>query len=252
MEARRGARASGRRWRRTRVILAVLGLAVLTGASAFVIQPAWLADLLAWAYPDVLWRVETRARLVALTFDDGPAPDHTPTVLRILERHDARATFFLIGERAQRAPDLVRTLREGGHEIANHYLTLRSNLRASDAEFEEGLLRTEAILGLEGPVKFYRPPGGLIRPSQRAILTRHRYRCVLGSAYPFDGSKAAPVWYIRGLVAKNLAPGAIVILHDGIADPSRTLAALDDILVAGERKGLRFVPVGELLEHAGR
>ena len=56
--------------------------------------------------------------------------------------------------------------------------------------------------------------------------------------------------YIRWLVSKNLAPGAIVILHDGIADPSRMLAALDAILVAGEAKGLRFVTVGELMASA--
>ena len=69
---------------------------------------------------------------------------------------------------------------------------------------------------------------------------------MLGSAYPFDPSHPS-ARYIRWLVSKNLAPGVIVILHDGIADPSRSLAALEDILTAGEQKGLRFVTVGELL-----
>jgi hypothetical protein len=69
---------------------------------------------------------------------------------------------------------------------------------------------------------------------------------ILGSAYPYDGSHPPPA-YIRWLVTKNLAPGVIIILHDGIADPSRMIAALDSILVSGERKGLRFVTVGGLL-----
>ena len=232
-----------RRWRR---LFAVVLLAVVAILGTLVAQPWWLPILLARVYPEILWRVETPAALVALTFDDGPAPDHTPTVLSILARHRARATFFMIGDRASRSPDLVRTVRESGHEVANHYYSIRSNLRSPDAEFETNLLRTESILGMAGPVKLYRPPGGLIRASQLALLKKHGYRCVLGSAYPYDGNHT-PSWYIRWLVDKNLAPGAIVILHDGIADPSRTLAALDDILTAGERKGLRFVPVSELV-----
>jgi len=232
-----------RKWRR---LVAVVLLAVVAILGTLVAQPWWLPSLLARVYPDILWRVETPAALVALTFDDGPAPDHTPTVLSILARHRARATFFMIGDRASRSPDLVRTVRESGHEVANHYYSTRSNLRSPDAEFETNLLRTESILGMAGPAKLYRPPGGLIRASQLALLNKHGYRCVLGSAYPYDGNHT-PSWYIRWLVEKNLAPGAIVILHDGIADPSRTLAALDDILAAGERRGLRFVPVSELL-----
>ena len=69
---------------------------------------------------------------------------------------------------------------------------------------------------------------------------------MLGSAYPYDPLRP-PAGYIRWLVAKNLAPGVIVILHDGIRDPSRTLSSVDAILDAGRRKGLHFVTVGELL-----
>ena len=69
---------------------------------------------------------------------------------------------------------------------------------------------------------------------------------MLGSAYPHDPSHP-PVAYIEWLVEKNLVPGAIVILHDGIADPSRTLEALPRILAAGKDRGLRFVSVGALL-----
>ena len=72
------------------------------------------------------------------------------------------------------------------------------------------------------------------------------YTCVLGSAYPHDPAHP-PVGYIRWLVKKNLVPGAIVILHDGIADPSRGIEALPDILIAGRERGLQFVTVGVLM-----
>jgi peptidoglycan/xylan/chitin deacetylase (PgdA/CDA1 family) len=230
----------------------VVGLAFGGGvlaASSLLVQPAWLPGVLARVYPDILWRVETARPRVALTFDDGPALDHTPIVLRTLARHGAHATFFMVGDRATAAPELLKAVREAGHEIGNHYYTIRSTLRASDQEFEANLVRTESILSLTSSPKLYRPPGGLIRSSQLAIVRKHGYRCVMGSAYPFDPSHPSPA-YIRWLVTKNLTPGAIVILHDGIADPSRMLAVLDDILRAGEEKGLEFVTVGELLEES--
>jgi peptidoglycan/xylan/chitin deacetylase (PgdA/CDA1 family) len=190
--------------------------------------------------PRILWRVDIEAPMVALSFDDGPAPDHTPQVLEVLSRHGAHATFFLIGDRAAAYPDLVGRLRSEGHEIGNHYFTIRSTVRATDDEFVANLMRTEEVLGLHGPLKLFRPPGGRIPSGTPAAGRGARLSVVLGSAYPYDGSRF-PSAYIQWLVTKNLEPGVIVILHDGIADPSRMMTVLDSILSAGDRKGLRFV-----------
>ena len=226
-------------------MLLVLGGVLLAATAVVVAQPLWAFDALAWAMPRIVWRIETTEPLVALSFDDGPAPD-TPQVLEILSKHRAHATFFLIGDRAAAHLDLVGRLRSEGHEVGSHYFTTRSTVQASDDDFLANLTRTEEILGLRGPIKLFRPPGGKIRRSQLQLAEDRGYRVVLGSAYPYDGYRP-PSAYIRWLVTKNLAPGVIVILHDGIADPSRTVAALDSILTAGERKGLRFVTVGDLL-----
>jgi peptidoglycan/xylan/chitin deacetylase (PgdA/CDA1 family) len=224
----------------------VVALAVAT-AGVVVVQPPWVFTLFSRVWPRIVWRVQTPQPLVALTFDDGPAPGATPEILAMLAHHRAHATFFLIGERTRAYPALVSAIRQGGHEVGNHSYATGSMLRASDEVFVANLLRAERALALGGGRKLYRPPGGLIRHSQVALAEAHGYRCVLGSAYPYDPSHPPPD-YIRWLVSKNLAPGAIVILHDGIADPSRSLAALEGILVSGERKGLRFVTVGELLD----
>ncbi len=229
-----------------RAIVLLGGVLVASTAAVIATQPLWAFVLLGWAMPRILWRVETKQPLVAVSFEDGPAPDHTPQVLEILARHGAHATFFLIGDRAVAHPDLVGRLRREGHEVGNHYFTIRSTVGASDEEFLANLTRTEEILGLEGPIKLFRPPGGRIRPSQRRLAEERGYRVVLGSAYPYDGSRT-PSAYIQWLVTKNLAPGVIVILHDGIADPSRMITVLDSILSAGEHKGMRFVTVGALL-----
>jgi peptidoglycan-N-acetylglucosamine deacetylase len=233
------------RGRRRGLVLVAL-VAMVAAATIVVAQPLAAFHVLGWVFPRIVWRVETTEPLVALTFDDGPAPDHTPQVLEILARHGAKATFFLIGDRAEAHPAIVQRIREEGHEIGNHYYTLRSTLRAGDEEFRENLRRTEAVLGLEGQGKLFRPPGGRIRSSQLSYARAQGYTCILGSAYPYDPAHP-PVAYMRWLVGKNLAPGVIVILHDGIADPSRTLAALEGILDQGRAKGLRFVTVGTLL-----
>ena len=234
---------------RWRLGLAAVAAALVVVGAVVLVQPPWAFDVLARAGPGIVWRVDTSEPLVALTFDDGPAPGPTSMVLDLLARHEAHATFFMIGERAEAHPDLVESVRQAGHEIGNHAFTGRRTVGLSEDEFVADLQRAEEALGLSGPVRLYRPPSGLVRPSQLERARELGYRCVLGSTYPYD-PVPPPSAYIRWLVVKNLGPGVIVILHDGIADPSRTLAVLDDILAAGRRKGLRFVTVSELLERA--
>jgi len=212
-------------------------------------EPSWAFTTMEALAPNVVWRVSTSAPQVALSFDDGPDPVYTPQVLSILERHGATATFFLIGERAQRHPDAVQRIRAGVHEIGNHYFVGGTTLRHSDADFVGYLERTERAAGIEGPTKLFRPPGGVAWPHQLALARQRGYVCVLGSAYPHDPSHP-PEWYIRWLIEKNLAPGAIVILHDGIRDPSRGIQALPDILAEGRKRGLEFVSIGTLMHAA--
>jgi peptidoglycan/xylan/chitin deacetylase (PgdA/CDA1 family) len=212
------------------------------------VQPAGIVDLLARSSPRIVWRVETEAPLVALSFDDGPDPVHTPQVLDILARHQARATFFLIGANARRHPELVTRIRALGHEVGNHTDTNGRTVLMSMSRFRDSLLRAEAALALpEGEPKLFRPGGGWIRPDQLYLAREHGYTCVLGSAQAYD-PRRPPVAYIRWAVAKNLRPGAIVVLHDAGGDRSNTVAALPGILDAGRSRGLRFVTVSELMK----
>jgi peptidoglycan/xylan/chitin deacetylase (PgdA/CDA1 family) len=225
--------------------LLVATLALLTVAVLFWIEPLSILPLLERLTPNLTYRVRTSRSLVALSFDDSPHPIFTPQVLDILNQHNAQATFFLIGERALRHPDLVARIKAAGHEVANHYFTDGSLLHHSDAVFIENLKQTETALGITPGTKFFRPPGGLARPNQLRLAQAHGYECVLGSAYPHDPLHP-PVWYISWLVEKNLAPGTIVILHDGISNPTRTLRALPQLLAAAHRKSLRVVSISTL------
>jgi peptidoglycan-N-acetylglucosamine deacetylase len=224
---------------------ALLGM----GLVVFWMEPLGVLSVIERLTPNVIYRVRTHLPVVALSFDDGPHPRFTLQVLEILRQHDATATFFLIGERAIRHPDVVSQIKTDGHEVGNHYFKNGPTLGHSDADFVAYLEQTEKAIGISPGSKLFRPPGGVAWPKQLWLAQAHGYKCVLGCAYPHDPMHP-PVWYIRWLVGKNLVPGAIVILHDGISDPSRSIEALQQILTVGRKKGLRFTSIGALVRKA--
>ena len=113
---------------------------------------------------------------------DGPHPVFTPQVLEMLEKNNASATFFLIGERVLLYPELVARMKSAGHEVANHYFTNGSALGHSNEEFLNNLEKTESAIGLTGTPKLFRPPGGIARPRQLRLAEERAYTCVLGTA----------------------------------------------------------------------
>ena len=111
--------------------------------------------------------------------------------------------------------------------------------------------QTEKAIGISGTPKLFRPPGGVAWPKQLRLARVRGYTSVLGCAYPHDPMHP-PVRYMRWLIVidKNLVPGAIIILHDGISDPRRSIQALPHILAAGRKRGFRFVSIGTLVKDA--
>ena len=205
----------------------------------------------------LLCRVERVPDQFAITFDDGPSPRHTPLVLDVLRRHGARATFFQMGRRARRHPEVTRRVRDEGHEVGLHdYLHLpppilprwfrQHELRACEAAIRSA--------GVE-PAPFYRPPFGLLRPRQAEDTRALGYRPVLGDVFPLDpmrpGTERIATWALECLKA-----GSILILHDGSGyadfDRTQTVEAADRILTAMAQRGLSATSVGGLLDEAAR
>ena len=142
----------------TSIVLLAMGLLV------YFIEPLAVLTVFERLAPNVTFRIRTHCPLVALSFDDGPHPIFTPQVLEILQRYDAKATFFLIGERARRYPDVVASIKAAGHEVGNHYFTNGSILQHSDAKFLDCLKQAEREIGIATGPKLFRPPGGVAWP----------------------------------------------------------------------------------------
>jgi peptidoglycan/xylan/chitin deacetylase (PgdA/CDA1 family) len=213
-----------------------------------------VALYLTWLYLPDVGRAPTRgragARRVALTFDDGPGPD-TERVLDALARHGARATFFCVGEAARRRPELVRRMVAAGHVVGNHTLEHKKLPWLARAELVRQIDAAQAALvaaGAPSPTLF-RAPHGFKSPFLARALARRGLRLVAWTRGVWDTERpGADVIARRSLAA--LEDGAILLLHDGGGDRAQTAEALDAILEACARRGLRPVTLPEILERA--
>jgi peptidoglycan/xylan/chitin deacetylase (PgdA/CDA1 family) len=185
---------------------------------------------------------------IALSFDDGPSP-YTSQVLDILDRHGAKATFFVVGRNAQANPKLVRRAVEAGHEIGNHTWShaslpaLKKAVRHTEVEGANDAVR--AATG-HRPLLF-RPPYGAMRPGTNREIRQLGMLPVVWSVDPRDYQPHVTAKALIARIRAGLRPGSIILLHDGGGDRSKTVAALPAILDEVARKGYRAVTVTQLL-----
>ncbi|GAA1807780.1 polysaccharide deacetylase family protein [Nocardioides hankookensis] len=193
---------------------------------------------------------------IALTYDDGPDPVSTPAFLRLLDRTGQRATFFVLGEHAVRHPVLVREMAAAGHELAVHGWDHRCVLRERPDALREGVRRTAGILGdlIGAPVRWYRPPYGVLSPAALAAARDTGLRTVLWSAWGRDWERRATPSRIVTTVDRTLRPGGTLLLHDtdrtaAAGSWRRTLAASELLLTRWAATG---ADVGPLRAHGLR
>lgn len=201
----------------------------------------------------VVTGVATHRPFAALTFDDGPHPENTPALLEILARHDARATFFMIGELAMRHPSLVRDVARAGHVVANHSWSHLSFPLLTARERYEQLRRCREALAPYG-VMLFRPPYGHQTLGSRWQTLCAGYEVVAFNVHAEDWLSRRAEWMSERLV-QRIRPGSIVILHDNLyrstltgSQPDRQpmLQALDHALERLQHR-FRFITVPELL-----
>jgi peptidoglycan/xylan/chitin deacetylase (PgdA/CDA1 family) len=197
-------------------------------------------------------RLDGRAQGVALTFDDGPHPQGTPAVLEALARAGARATFFLVGEQAERHPQLVGELLAAGHEAAVHGYRHRCQLRLTAAAVRADVERALEVLGgLCGRApRCYRPPYGAFTLAGLRAVRRAALEPLLWSRWGRDWRAGTGAPEIARLATSKLRAGDVVLLHDAdtYCDPRswrHTVAALPAILAALEERGLAAITVSE-------
>lgn len=222
----------------------------------------WREPVLAlalWFGPDVLiayhllvpnaqWIVRMRRRFwterkeVWLTIDDGPDPEDTPRLLALLAQYEARATFFVIGERAAQHPELIRAIVSAGHEVAHHTHThpLAAFWCAGPGRLARELDDTLGVLQAQGvQVTRFRPPAGIKNPWLAGALHERSLIPIGWSARGLELSARNPEG-VADRVLRGVAPGAILLMHEGPRVPAMIrVAAIGCVLERLRAEGYR-------------
>lgn len=196
---------------------------------------------------ELVGRVATTEKVVALTFDDGPS-DSTPEVLDMLATAGVSATFYLNGAALDRYPGYGARIARAGHEIGNHTYTHRRMVFVTPATVAREIETTDAAIartGYRGPVTF-RPPHGKKLWALPDYLAEHRRTTVMWDVEP-DSAGAPETDRIVDETVMSVRPGSIVLLHVMHDSRSASRAAVPRIVDRLRAEGYRFVTVSELL-----
>ena len=215
---------------------------------------AWCAPAASPVVPPLaeLFGIPLRVpRGLALTFDDGPHPEGTPAVLAHLDSAGVKATFYLVGEQAERQPSLSAEIAAAGHEIGIHGYRHTLLLRRSPGALRDDLDRAAAVIGdVTGAESLsYRPPYGVFSLAGLR-LARERWAPLLWSHWGRDWEARATPSSIAARATRGLGPGAVVLLHDSDAYSDagswrQTVAALPAVLEAAAATGEPFVTASQ-------
>jgi peptidoglycan/xylan/chitin deacetylase (PgdA/CDA1 family) len=212
-----------------------------------------LSQLLAPRF-GVVTAVRTDAPVAALTFDDGPHPDTTPLVLDILKAHGAKATFFVVGQAAERHPEVLERIVREGHELGNHTFDHPSLPRLTAAEIAEQVARCAAVMPPHQAPPLFRPPYGHLTAAVCWQLKRLKQQVVAWTFHCHDWSESSAARLLEQLEAR-LSPGSIVLLHDALyrytpqdhPDRAALCRALEALLQ--QRRDYRFVTLSQLMTY---
>ncbi|AUB41453.1 Peptidoglycan/xylan/chitin deacetylase, PgdA/CDA1 family [Nostoc flagelliforme CCNUN1] len=195
-------------------------------------------------------KLKANEKVIALTFDDGPSPKNTAQILEILKKNNVKATFFMVGQMVKYFPQVAKQVAADGHVIGNHtwhhwYFQMDGATASSEID------RTADIIYKTTGEKttLFRPPGGFLNNGLAQYAKNEKYAVMMWSEQSGDAERRSP--QVPGLVTnvlKQAKPGAIVLLHDGGGNRSKSVKALPEMIAGLKAQGYRFVTIPQLLE----
>ncbi|WP_245959304.1 polysaccharide deacetylase family protein [Neobacillus piezotolerans] len=236
-----------------KTLIAICSLLILAMTMA---KPSLANEIKRWKFEKtglVFWKADTKEKLIALTFDDGPDPLYTTQILNMMKKYDAKGTFFVIGKEAERFPEILKRQTKEGHEIANHtYRHTFRDMKNPDVLKAELRKNSDLIKRITGKAPtLFRPIAGYYDRQIIETSLGSGYYVVLWTWHQDTRDWKKPgAKRIAKTVLFNSKPGDIVILHDAGGDRSQTVKAVEYILEGLYKKGYKCVTVSELLSHS--
>lgn len=202
-----------------------------------------------WRIPQAdgeIRRVPRSRDSIALTFDDGPDPRHTPEILDVLAEYDAHATFFVVGSNAAACPDLVARMIAEGHEVAHHSQTHARMDELTPEEVEREVDDCLAVLAGYGITPaWYRPPRGALTEDQTRMASTRGMRVALWTR-TLERARFGSAEEAAHTLVRETRPGDIVLAHDGPGDRSMTVKAMPVYLEGMRDRGISVLTLSEL------
>ena len=198
------------------------------------------------ALPTVCCARRTDEPVVGLTFDDGPHPELTDAILDVLAKHEAQATFFLIGDRVVSNRGVVSRIVDEGHEVGDHLMHDEASILLSRSRFREDLTEARDLLADYQEVRWWRPGSGWTTKAMVREAHELGMRCVLGTVAVADGPPPEPGSWREQRLLGQISAGAVVVLHEGTDERRDVVDTLDWLLTRLAERGLRSVTLTEL------
>lgn len=200
----------------------------------FVKTPFWIPYL----YRKRTWKVNTTDKIIYLTFDDGPHPSITPFVLELLEKFNAKATFFCIGDNVKKYPDVYKRIIDEGHAVGNHTMHHLNGWKTDDTAYLNDI--AEAKNWIDS--RLFRPPYGKITGFQQSqlCLPRFNLHTVMWTVLSGDFDNNIDKEQCLINVFRNTGPGSVVVFHDSEKAKEKMEFALPQVLDYFSKRGFRF------------
>jgi peptidoglycan/xylan/chitin deacetylase (PgdA/CDA1 family) len=201
----------------------------------YTIKTPWLLKKL---YPGCTWKINTKEKIIYLTFDDGPHPEATPFVLQTLAAYNAKATFFCIGKNVVEYPDIYRRIISEQHRVGNHTYNHLNGWKVGDQQYFENILLASKHIDS----KIFRPPYGKISAFQVRHLRDEplKYKIIMWDVLSGDFDTFLTGQQCSFNVTRNAGNGSIVVFHDSEKAFPRLKIALNECLSFFSGKGFRF------------
>ena len=191
-------------------------------------------------FPNFTWRIPTEGKELYLTFDDGPIPEVTPWVLEQLDKFQAKATFFCVGDNIKKHPAVFKQVRKNGHSVGNHTLHHLNGWTSDNIPYFHNVRHCASLVDSV----LFRPPYGKLRPKQAQFLQRH-YRIVMWDVLSGDFDAHISKEQCLHNVIHNAQNGSVIVFHDSLKAKEKLEYVLPKVLEHFSGLGYRFEKLNE-------
>tara|TARA_B100000427_G_scaffold323577_1_gene327268 strand:- start:596 stop:1207 length:612 start_codon:yes stop_codon:yes gene_type:complete len=192
--------------------------------------------ILRYVFPSLVWRKENLQNKIWLTFDDGPEPEATNYILKVLKDEKIKATFFLIGQQIEKHPKLFENIIAAGHMVANHSYSHKDGWLCHNSIYLEDIEKCQKLMPRN---RLFRPPYGRIPPLQIKNIKK-KYKIILWDVLSWDFSANINSRKVKENILRNTVSGSILVLHNNKKSLSNLKSILKETIQELKQQGFKF------------